>query len=304
MKIIITGGTGLIGRALTADLTSDGHEVIILSRTPERVPALPDGARVVKWDARTGAGWADLADGADAIINLAGATIGKRWTAAHKRLIRDSRADAGRAVVDAVERAEIKPRVVVQASGIGYYGPSGDEILTEASPPGDEFQGQTSIVWESSTAPVEALGVRRVVVRSAVVLSLEGGSLPLMLLPFRLFVGGPFGTGRQWFHWIHVADEVRAIRFLIENEAASGPFNLVSPGILTNNAFAKSVGRVMRRPAFFRVPAFGPRLVLGEMSTLVLSGQRAVPRRLLDIGFTFRFVEFDDALRDVLEKQS
>ncbi|MBN1178416.1 MAG: TIGR01777 family oxidoreductase [Anaerolineae bacterium] len=302
MRIIITGGTGLIGQALAASLAADGHDVIALSRSLAQTSGLPAGVRVERWDARTADGWGHLADGADAIVNLAGATIGQRWTVEHKRAIRDSRLNAGRAVVEAVEQARVKPRVVVQASGIGYYGPHGDELLAEDAPPGDDFLGRTAVEWEASTAPVEAFGVRRAVARTAVVLSLEGGSFPLMLLPFRLFAGGPFGNGRQWFPWIHIADQVQALRFLIENQAANGPFNLVSPGILTNNAFAKSVGRVMGRPAFFRVPAFAPRLALGEMASLLLDGQNAVPQRLLGLGFTFRFAEFDTALRDLLRK--
>lgn len=307
MRIIITGGTGLIGRALAADLTGDNHEVIVLSRAPERAASLPTGVRAERWDARTAEGWGALADGADAIVNLAGESIAgagfipSRWTTERKRRIRDSRLNAGRAVVQAVESASVKPRVVVQASGVGYYGPRGDEELTEEASPGQDFLARTAIEWEASTAPVESLGVRRAIIRSGTVFSTKGGALPRLLLPFRLFVGGPFGTGRQWFHWIHIADEVRAICFLIENEAASGPFNLVAPDLLTNAEFSRVLGRVMRRPALMRVPAFALRLLLGEMSIVLLEGQRAVPRRLQDLGFTFRFPEAEAALRDLLQ---
>jgi uncharacterized protein (TIGR01777 family) len=205
-------------------------------------------------------------------------------------------------VVEAVEQASAKPRVLIQSSGIGYYGPCGDEEITESSPPGQDFLGQFAVEWEASTAPVQALGVRRAIIRSGAVLSTAGGVLPLTALPFRFFLGGPMGNGSQWLPWIHIADEVRAIRFLIENEAGSGPFNLVAPGILTNANFSQVLGRVMRRPALMRVPAFALRLLLGEMSAVLLKGQRATPRRLQELGFTFRFPEAEAALRDLLDR--
>jgi uncharacterized protein (TIGR01777 family) len=300
MRIIITGGTGLIGRALSTDLIEDGYEVILLSRRPERATGLPAQARVERWNARTADGWAPLADGAGAIVNLAGATIARLWTAQHKRRIRESRLNAGRAVVQAIERATVKPRVLIQASGVGYYGPHGDEEITEEAPPGEDFLGQLAVEWEACTAPAETMGVRRAIIRSGAVLSTEGGALPPMLLQYRLFAGGPLGNGRQWLPWIHMADEVRAIRFLIDTEMASGPFNLVSPNSLTNAAFGRVLGHVMRRPSFIPVPAFALRLLAGEMSTVLLDGQRAVPRRLLDLGFTFRFPDAEAALSDLL----
>jgi len=308
MRIIITGGTGLIGRALTESLVSEGHEVIILSRVPERATGLPAGARVERWDARTAEGWGHLAEGADAIVNLAGASLAgegflpSRWTAERKRLIRDSRVNAGRAVVQAVAGVSNRPGVVIQASGAGYYGPHGDEELAEDAAPGNDFLAQiASDDWEPSTAPVEALGVRRAIIRSGPVLSAKGGALPRLMLPFRLFVGGPMGSGRQWFPWIHVADQVAAIRFLIENEVASGPFNLVAPHPLTNAAFSRALGRVMGRPSLVPVPAFALRLAFGEVASVLLEGQRAVPRRLSELDFTFRFLDADPALRDLLK---
>ncbi len=308
MRVIITGGTGLIGRALAANL-ADGHEVIVLSRRPERATGLPTGVRAERWDARSAEGWGALADGADAIVNLAGESIagkglirGRRWTDDRKRRIRESRLNAGRAVVQAAELAKVKPRVVIQASGAGYYGPRGDEEITEEASAGQDFLGRTAIEWEGATAAVDSLGVRRAIIRSGPVLSADGGVLPLLLLPFRFFVGGPLGSGRQWFPWIHIADEARAIRFLIENEAASGPVNLAAPNPLTNAEFSHAIGRVLKRPAFVPVPAFSLRLALGEMSIVVLEGQRTIPWRLLDLGFTFRFPEAEAALRDLLEE--
>ncbi len=301
MRVIITGGTGLIGRALAADLAAAGREVIVLSRNPQRSPAMPPGVRLEKWDGRTAQGWGDLADGAEAIVNLAGESIaGGRWTAARKRRIRESRLAAGAAVVEAVVAARQKPHVVVQASGAGYYGPRGDELILEDTLPGTDFLGQLAVEWETSTAPVEAMGVRRVVVRTGVVLSREGGALPRLILPFRFFVGGPLGRGRQWVPWIHITDEVRAVRFLMENPDAREPYNLTAPNPVPNAQMARVLGRVLGRPSWLPVPAPALRLLLGEMADVLLTGQRAVPQRLLEAGFIFRFPELDAALADLL----
>ena len=301
MRILITGGSGLIGRALAANLARDGNEVIILSRQPERIIGLPTGVSARRWDSHTTEGWSSLVDGTNAIINLAGENISSgRWTAEHKRAILQSRLNAGQAVAQAVETAVCKPSVIIQASGIGYYGPCGDEEITEETPPGHDFLAQLAADCESSTASLESLGVRRAIIRTGVVLSTAGGALPRMLLPFRLFAGGRLGNGRQWFPWIHIADEVGAIRFLIENETASGPFNLTAPVPLNNAEFSRLLGQQLRRPALMPTPAFALRLLFGGMATVLLDGQRAIPRRLLQLGFTFRFPEAGPALRDLL----
>jgi uncharacterized protein (TIGR01777 family) len=307
MRIVITGGTGMIGRSLAANLAPDGHEVVLLSRTPERATDLPTGVRAEKWDARTGEGWAHLADGAGAIVNLAGASIAgegffpRRWTPERKALIRDSRIKAGHAVVDAISRVGQKPRVVIQQSGIGYYGPSDDSWLTEDAPPGTDFGARlASNEWETATMAVEEMGVRHVIARTAPVFDEREGALPRMLLPFRLFVGGPMGSGRQWLSWIHRDDSARATRFLIENEKATGPFNVSSPNPVTYGELAKIIGRVMRRPSFMPIPGFAMKLAFGEVSNVLLEGQRATPQRLLDMGFDFRFPTAEAALRDLL----
>lgn len=305
MRILITGGTGLIGSALAAELAQAGHEVIVLTRNPDKATGLPAGVRAERWDGRTAQGWGHLADGAGAIVNLAGASIAgegllpSRWTDERKYLILQSRLDAGRAVVEAVQQAAHKPGGVVQASGIGIYGFADDRVLDETAPAGTDWLAQVAVQWEAATAPVEAMGVRRVVIRTAVVFSRTGGVLPLMLLPFRLFVGGPVGSGRQYVSWIHLADEVGAIRFLIENPAASGPFNLVAPDVMTNAEVSRVIGRVLRRPSWFPLPAFAMRLMFGEVATLLLEGQRAQPKRLLELGYTFRFPTLEAALRDL-----
>jgi hypothetical protein len=306
MRVIITGGTGMIGSELAASLAGDGHEVIALSRNPSK-HAPPPGVQIEKWDSKTAAGWGHLADGADAIVNLAAESIAgegfppDRWTAAKKRRIRQSRIDAGNAVVEAVKAAASKPAVVIQASGNDYYGDQGDEVLTEEAPPGDSFLADITLDWEGATAPVAEMGVRHVVTRSGMVLSPEGGALPSTILPFRLFVGGPLGGGRQWWSWIHIQDQVRAIRFLIENEAASGPVIVCTPNPLRNKDFARVIGEVMGRPSYFPVPAFALKLALGEVADTVLHSRRTLPEKLQALGFTFLYPDLKPALEDLLK---
>lgn len=307
MRVIITGGTGLIGRALSASLAPDGHEVIVLSRTPERATGVTEGVRVERWDGRTATGWALWADGADAIVNLAGANLAgegffpSRWTDERKRLIRESRISAGRAVVAAVEQATAKPRVVIQASGIGYYGFHAEAQQTEGMPAGKDFLARfADEEWEPSTAPVETMGVRRAIIRSGVLLNAKEGALLRQMLPFRLFAGGPIGSGKQWLSWIHPADHIAAIRFLIDNEAASGPFNLCAPNPVTNAQFSRALGRVMNRPSWLPLPGLVMRLAFGEVSDLLLKGQRGTPKRLQELGFSFRYPVVEAALHDIV----
>jgi uncharacterized protein (TIGR01777 family) len=285
----------------------------VLTRSPERARSaewathLSDGVRVERWDARTAKGWGHLVDGATAIVNLAGSSIAgegffpSRWTDEQRRVIRESRLNSGRAVVEAVAQAEQKPRAVIQASGVGYYGYHGDEILAEDAGPGDDWAARfTAEEWEPSTEPVEEMGVRRAAARIGLVLSTEDGALPRLLLPFRLFVGGPMGSGDQWYSWIHLEDQARALRFLIENDEARGAFNLTAPDPVTNGEFAKLIGRMTGRPSWFPLPGFAMRLAFGEVAEVVLRGQRAVPRRLLDLGFEFHFPAAEAALKDLL----
>lgn len=307
MRVLIPGGSGLIGRALSAELVSHGYEVTVLSRSPAGVGKLADGVGVVRWDAHTAEGWGHLADGALAIVNLAGASIAgegffpSRWTDEQRRVIRESRLNSSRAVVEAVAQAANKPAVLVQASGVGYYGYHGDESLTEGAGPGDDWAARfVAEEWEPSSAPVEEMGVRRVVARTGVVLSTEDGALPRLLLPFRLYVGGPMGSGKQWTSWIHLRDEVRALCFLIEAEEARGAFNLTAPNPITNGELARLIGRTMGRPSFIPVPGFAMRLAFGEVADVVLKGQRAVPDRLLDLGFQFDYPEAGAALKELL----
>jgi uncharacterized protein (TIGR01777 family) len=302
MRILIIGGTGLIGQALASNLISTGNQVWTLSRHPEAVPA--KGANAMKWDGQTTTGWEKQAAEVDAIVNLAGENIGaSRWTRERKERMRRSRIDAGKAVVDALRPAMAlsghSPKVIVQSSAIGYYGPSDDREISETAPSGRDFLSKLCVEWEGSTEPVEEMGIRRVIIRTGLVLSLSGGVLPRMLLPFKLFVGGPVGSGRQWYSWIHIRDEVEAIRFFLENDSTHGVYNLTSPNPLTNADLGRLIARSFKRPYWIPAPAVALRLVLGEMSTLVLDGQKVLPERLLKAGYQFHFPTAEIALKDL-----
>ena len=299
-KVVIAGGSGLIGRALAAELAAAGREIVVLSRG--RAEGLPGGARAVRWDGRTADGWAGELEGAAAVVNLAGEGIAeRRWSAARKRALLDSRLAATAAVVAGLAAARRRPPVLAQASAVGYYGDRGDEGLDEDSPPGIGFLSELADAWERASAAADTLGVRRVLLRTGLVLAREGGALPAMARPFRLGVGGPLGDGRQWMPWIHVADQVGAIRFLIETAGAVGPFNLVAPAPETNAAFSRGLARALGRPCLLRAPGGALRLALGEMAGMLLGGQRLRPRRLLDAGYRFRFPTLAGALADLLD---
>lgn len=308
MRIVVAGGTGLIGQPLVERLATDRHDIVVLSRNPDRYTSqMPERVTMVRWDAKTAGKWAAHVEGADAVINFAGENLAgegffpDRWTEEKKRRIRDSRVTVGNALVEAIRKAEKKPKVLLQASAVGYFGRSGDEILTESSHPGDDFLALVCIEWESTTAEVESLGVRRVITRTGLILSTEGGPLSRLLPFFRFYLGGYFGDGQQWWPWIHLEDELRAIRFLLESETASGPYNLTAPNPVRNREFGKTLGKVMGRPSIMPVPGFALNIALGEVATTVLVSQRVVPHKLEEQGFTFQFEELEPALQDTLE---
>lgn len=309
MRVIITGGTGLIGKEVANSLANDHHEVIVLSRNTNKTSGLAPGVRVVGWDARTADGWGELADGADAIINLAGESISgegflpERWSDEKKKRILDSRVNAGRAVVEAIERARVRPRVLLQASAVGYYGQTGDAPVNEESPAGDGFLADVCKQWEASTAAVEAMGVRRVILRIGLPLSMKGGVFTRLIFPFRLFAGGPLGSGQQYQPWIHMDDMVAAVRFLMDNNEASGPFNICAPAPVTNAELAKAIGRAMKRPSFLPAPAFAFKLGFGEVAQIVLEGNKMIPKRLTDMGFKWQHPHIGEAVADLLGAQ-
>jgi uncharacterized protein (TIGR01777 family) len=308
MRIIIAGGTGFIGSALARSFAADGHEVIVLSRNPQSARGLPTGVRVVAWDAKTANGWGELADGADAIINLAGESLKgngllpSRWSKKRKHAIFQSRVDAGTAVVQAIQATRRKPAMLLQSSAVGYYGPCGDEIVTEQAPAGRDFLSDVCTAWEASTADVEAMGVRRAVARVGLPLANDGGAFPLLKLPFQFFAGNVFGSGRQYYPWIHFDDTIAALRLLVESPEAKGAFNISAPHPETNRDFARTLGRVMRRPVWLPAPRFAVQAALGELATVVLDGQRAVPTALEKLGVKFRHPHLEGALNDLLSK--
>ncbi len=306
-RVVISGATGFIGRALASSLLEDGYDVTVLTRNPAKARALfGDRIKAAAWDGLTSDGWLELASGARAIINLAGENIGAgRWTPKRKEEIVKSRLNAGRAVVDAIRNAPQKPAVLIQASAVGYYGSRADEILDESDSGGQGFLASLVREWESSTAEVESFGVRRLVIRSGLVLDSGGGVLPRFLRQFRLFAGGSLGSGRQWMSWIHRRDEIAAICFLLEREDLTGVFNLTAPLPLTMNEFAHVLGRAMHRPTAFRVPAIALRLLFGDLAKeTMLAGQRVLPRALLRAGFEFLYSNLESALGDILRQRS
>lgn len=294
MNVLIAGGTGFVGSALKRCLEASGHQVWTLTRRQ------PRRAREIHWDGRTPAGWASELDRMDAVVHATGRGLEHwPWTARQRQLFEDSRVLPGKALADAIASAAHKPRAFLQISGINYYGTRGEGVADETWPAADDFLARLAVHWEAATRPIEEAGVRRVVARSAVLLAGRGGLFPLMALPVRLWLGGPLGNGRQAVPWIHVEDEVEALRFLLENEGAEGAFNLIAPQATSNAEFMRAVARALRRPYWFPTPAFLLRAILGEMSTLVLDGRYSRPARLTELGFKFQYPTIDAALANL-----
>lgn len=297
MHILLTGGTGLIGRALCRYWAQQGHQLTVWSRTPQQVTHLC-GAGV------RGIGrLEDITDEpVDAVVNLAGAPIADRpWTRKRKALLWASRVSLTEQLLAWLETRAQKPRVLLSGSAVGWYGDGGERELHEDSPQVcDDFPAQLCGAWEETAQRAEALGMRVVLLRTGLVLAAEGGLLKRLLLPFKLGLGGPLGSGRQWMPWIHISDQIALIDFLLQQEQASGPYNACAPNPVRNREFSQALGRELHRPAFMPAPAFALRLALGELSELLLGGQRALPTRLLAAGFSFRFTHLDVALADLL----
>jgi uncharacterized protein (TIGR01777 family) len=303
MRVIIAGATGFIGQTLCQALHRD-YELVVLTRDARRAAGtMKEYAKVAEWDARTASGWARQVEGAAAIVNLAGENLAEgRWTASRRTSILQSRTNSANAIADAIEGARNKPGVVVQASAVGYYGSRGDETLDEQSPPGAGLLADVCRRVESIAARAARQNVRHVELRTGLVLGRHGGALPSLMRPFQLFVGGRVGSGRQWVSWISLHDAVRAIRFLIENKDAKGPFNLTAPDPVTMRQFGRTLGQVLHRPAWTVLPAFAARLAFGEMADeVLLASQRVVPKRLLEAGFTFDYLDLKAALEAVLQ---
>jgi uncharacterized protein len=298
MKVLIAGGSGFLGTALRKSLTNDNHQVFILTRRP---PKDPDE---IRWDGKTANGWGHMVNEMDAVVNLTGFGLEHwPWTKRQKQKFVDSRVNPGRALVSAIQKATHRPRLFLQTSGVNRYGLRGEGIADESTPPADDFLAQLTVPWEEATKPVEEFGVRRVIIRNAVVLGRKSGLFPLMTLAPRLFFGGTFGNGKQAMPWIHIADHTRAMRFLLEQANAAGPFNLIAPQPTSNAEFMHAVCRALRRPYWFHVPTFLLRLVLGEMSILLTEGRYSQPKRLIELGFRFEFGTLDNAMEDLLVRR-
>jgi uncharacterized protein (TIGR01777 family) len=301
MKILMTGSTGFVGTALCQDLQSAGHTVCRLVRpgTPAEKPRGAEGFDV-NWNPATGE-LVGAAVGADAVVNLAGASIADgRWTVERKQLLLASRVDTTRALVQALSRMAARPRVLVSASGIGYYGSCGDQVLTEESPLGHDFLSRLGQEWEAEAAKAEALGIRVVRARFGIILAKHGGALPRMARPLLWGAGGKIGSGQQWMSWVTLQDVVAILRFALENGAARGPLNVVSPQSVRNAEFTRVLARTLHRPALFPAPAFALRLLLGEMADeLLLSSQRAMPAQLEKLGYRFLHPDLPGALAAV-----
>lgn len=303
MRIVIVGGTGFLGRALAASLGADSHEIVILTRRPGGSRAA--GVRFEHWTPDgTADGVAAALDGADVVVNLAGESIAaRRWTDAQKKKILDSRVNATRSLAAAIAAAAQPPSVFVSGSAVGYYGPRGGEPLTEATPAGSDFLADVCVHWEAEAHHASSARTRVACIRTGLVLAKEGGALPPMLPPFRLFAGGPVGSGRQYWPWIHRDDWVGIVRHVIDQPRITGPINATAPNPVTNAEFAMALGRAMRRPSFMPAPSFALKLLLGEMAeALILSGQRAMPVKAQQFGYRFEYERVENALAAIFKQ--
>lgn len=299
MDVAVTGSSGLIGSALCRSLEADGHQVRRVVRRP-----VPGDPRAVVWDPAAGVLDPAGLEGVDAVVHLAGEGIAeKRWTDEQRRRILESRTLGTALLTETLARLDAKPAVLVSGSAMGIYGDGGDAVLTEASPPGDIFLSQVCVAWEAAARPAIDADIRTAFIRTGVVLSAEGGALAKILLQFKLFAGGPMGSGHQWWSWISIDDEVAAIRWLLDHEV-EGPVNLTAPNPVTYREFAKVLGSVLHRPSFLPVPKFGPRLLLGSelADQLLFLSQRVEPTVLEAQGFPFTHRDIESALRAVLHR--
>ncbi len=301
MNILITGGTGFIGSALSRELSNSGHKVIITSR--RKTPPKLENIEIVRWDIQTPLS-SEIMSGIDAVINLAGESlISGRWTKKRKERIMSSRVNTTRLLVESMKNANPKPKVLISVSAVGYYGPHGDEYVTEDFPPASDFLAEVCKAWGKEALKAQELGVRVVITRFGVVLESDGGALPKMAIPFKFFLGGHLGSGQQWFSWVHREDIIGFMKYALENESVSGHFNLTSPQPVTNKEFCSALGKALNRPSWFHVPAFMIKLTLGEVGKVLLTGQRVLPEKALKAGYRFKYTEVNEALRAIFGKK-
>jgi hypothetical protein len=297
MKIAITGASGFVGTALTRLLLDDGHAVTGLGTSASHPLQSAAHFTWIRADTTLAGTWQAAVSQADAVVNLAGRTIFKRWSRAYKAQIVDSRTLTTRNVVSAMNGED---KILISTSAVGYYGSRGDQALAEHSTPGTDFLARLSVDWEEAALDAEKQGVRVAIMRFGVVLGAGGGALAQMLPAFRMFAGGPLGGGRQWFSWIHMSDLLAGIQFLLAHPDARGPYNFCAPGTVRQKDFARSLGAALGRPAVIPAPSLALRLMMGEMAGVLLASQRVHPDRLIADGFTFRFPDVDSALADLV----
>lgn len=301
MRILLTGGTGTIGRKLIDALTARGDQVLAHTRKPQ---GHKPGVFWFEGDAAKAATFAQAMGSCDAVINLAGAPVASRWTESHRKAILKSRIDTTRALVQACQASAQKPNVWVNASAIGYYGPDPQGQCNESSPKGPGFLADVAGAWEAAAADVAQLGVRLIFMRLGVVLAAEGGMLPTLLLPVRAFVGGPLGDGQQWLSWIHVADAVRLFIWAVDTAQVQGPINAVAPNPARHEEMMARLGRITKRPIWLRVPAWAAKLAMGDMAQeMALASQNVVPKQALAQGFAYTYPHLDAALKNLLLPQ-
>lgn len=302
-SVLLTGGTGFIGRSLTTALITQGHRVTVLSRDPSRTSSkLPKGAIAAAWNPEREGAWLDEIGRADAIIHLAGENVAQRWTDDARRRIMSSRVMSTRLVVEGMRRAEKKPDVFICASAIGFYGPQPPSVtLDEESPRGEGFLADVVEAWEAEAKPAQSIGVRTVLLRIGIVLGEGGGPLEKMIMPFRMFAGGPVGKGDHVMSWVHADDVVGLILFCLDKPEAEGVINAVSPKPVTNEELSKSIGRAMHRPSWFRVPESMVKVGMGDAAEIITTGQRVLPKRAESLGYSFKWKDIDPALRSILK---
>lgn len=303
-RVVLVGATGLIGKRLAEHLLQRGYELVVFSRDPIKARRkTPGAAEYIAWTAAEHGEWSRAIDGAYAVINLAGAPIfGKRWTASYRTELWDSRVVGTRGLVNAVAAASNKPLVFIGGSAVGYYGFCDDTKLDEQAGPGADFLARLCAAWEAESLRAENYGVRTVLLRTGIVLDPKEGALQQMMLPFRFFAGGPILPGSQWLSWIHVDDEVGLIRMALEDKRVHGPINITAPQPVTNRAFSRLLGKVMRRPSWLPVPGFVLRIVFGQLASILVAGQRAIPAKAESLGYQFLYPDVEQALRQILKK--
>jgi uncharacterized protein (TIGR01777 family) len=302
VKILLTGGTGFVGTQLTLRLIQNGDEVTILSRSAKGSGEMLHRISYLQGDPTQKGPWQEAIKGHDVIINLAGASIFAKWTEEYKGALRESRLSTTRNIVEGIPSGPSKKITLFSTSAVGYYGFCGDEELTEKSPHGEDFLAQMAVEWEGEALKAKEKGARVVITRFGIVLGEKGGALGQMIPLFKKYIGGPIGSGKQWFSWVHIKDLAEAFSFLIQHPEVSGPVNVCAPNPVRNKDLAKAIGKALHRPSFMPAPGFMVKLVLGEFGSVILEGQKVIPKRLLDSGFAFQYPDITKALQSILSQ--